>query len=140
MEVDLARLYAVGLRLCLGDEAVDPPGLLPHRLRQREGVDHGVDIRQRAVLVMVILMMVMHAAALMPLLLSMDVHPHMGPGDPLAGDALGLQLHAGNQGVHVRQEPLLLRVQLVQRAHEHIPCRAHGALQIQCFHWSIPFI
>ena len=76
----------------------------------------------------------------MALLPAVDHDPHVGSGEALAGDPLRLHGHAGEQGVHVPQELLLLRVQLVQRPHEHVPRRAHGALQIQRFHWSIPRI
>ena len=34
------HLHAVGRRLRLGDKAVGPPGILPHRLGQGECVDH----------------------------------------------------------------------------------------------------
>ena len=137
--MDLAHLHAVGRRLRLGDKAVGPPGILPHRPGQGEGVDHGLDIRQGAVLVVVVLI-IMVMGMPMTLFMTMDRHPHMGTGDPLPPYRFRLQRHAGKQGVHIRQEPLLLRAQLVERAHEHVPRRAHGALQIQRSHSDIPFI
>ena len=137
--MDLAYLHAVGRRLRPGDKAVGPPGILPHRPGQGERVNHGLNIHQGAVLV-VVMLMVMPMMVVMTFLLPVDRHPHMGTGDPLPPYRFRLQRHAGKQGVHIRQEPLLLRAQLVERAHEHVPRRAHGALQIQRSHSDIPFI
>ena len=79
--------------------------------------------------------------ATVALLLTVDHHTHVGAGDTLAADALRLHRETGDQAVHGVQELLLLRVQLVESAHEHIPCRPHGALQVQGFHASsTPFI
>ena len=41
-----------------------------------------------------------------------------------------ISLDAGQQAVHIPQETLLLLAQLIERAHEHIARRAHGAFHI----------
>ena len=87
------------------------------------------------VMVVVVLMLVfmVMVVVLVALLLAVDQHVHMGAHDAAAGLPLGGHRHTGNQVVHGLQKLLLLRAQLQQRPHEHIPRRAHGAVQIQCF-------
>ena len=77
-----------------------------------------------------VVMALMAVAVGMALLLPMDQHPHMGPGNALAGDGLRRHRYAGQQAVHIPQETLLLLAQLIERAHEHIARRAHGAFHI----------
>ena len=145
VEVDLFDGRAVGPALRRRQEAVDLLGLLPHRGGQAEAVDHPVDIGQGPVLVLVVVVdmavvMLLFAAVvvfmavvvvvLVALLPAVDVDAHMGARHALPGG--GLRLHAERrvQAVHARQERLLVRQELVQGPHEHIPRRAHGALEI----------
>ncbi len=90
VKVDLAYIHPVRLRFRLGDKSIGAFGTLPYCLRQRKAIDHGLNIHQRVMLVVVMLMM-----AVMSFLLSMDRHPHMGTGNPLPPDGLRLQPHAG---------------------------------------------
>ena len=90
MKVDLAHIHPMRLRFRLGDKSIGAFGTLPYCLRQRKAIDHGLNIRQRVMLVVVMLMM-----AVMSFLLPMDHHPHMGTGNPLPPDGLRLQPHAG---------------------------------------------
>ena len=67
---------------------------------------------------------------MMPFLLPMNHHPHMGPGNALPPDAFRLQRHTGKKPIHIPQKLFLLRAQLVQRTHKHITRRAHSAFKI----------
>ena len=136
VEVDLPHRHAVGRRLRLSDAPVDLHSPVPHRLGQVKAADHLPDIPQGAV-VMVLMVMIVVVMSLLP---AVDYHPHVCAGDALAGDGLRRQCHAGEEAVHVPEKALPVRAQLIEGPHEHIPGRAHGALQIQCLHWSIPFI
>ena len=149
VEVDLAHLHPVGSGLGLGNAPVGLLGVLPHGLRQGEAVDEGGDVPQGAVLVMMVMLMLMLmpvsvvvvVMGAVPLLPAVDRDAHVGSGNALAGDAPGLHAHAGDEGVHIPQKFLLLRAQLVEGRHEHVPRGAHGALKIQRLHVSsIPFI
>ena len=79
---------------------------------------------------MVVVVMVMTMG--LPLLPAVDQDGHVGTGDALAAGRLGPDLHTGEEGVHICQElgPVRLGAQLVEGRHEHVPRRAHGALQV----------
>ena len=68
-------------------------------------------------------------------LLAMDPHPHFAAGDAAAQYLLGLHGYAGYaQAVEPGEEAVGIGMQIQQRPHEHIPRRAHAAIQIQSFH------
>ena len=154
----------MGTGLGLGNEPVGRSGLLLHCLGQIKAVDEPLHVPDPTVLVvvvmavlmvmlmvvpvvvmimvmMVMVLVVMVVVVMVALLLTVDHHTHMGTGDALAGDTLRAHLHTGNEAVHLCQKRLFLLQQLIERRHQHIACRAHGALQVQCSHLSsIPFI
>ena len=136
----LSRRTAVGLGLRLGNQPVGSLCILTDRLRQGEAVDESVNLCRSAVMMMVVVVM-MVAVMVMPLLLTVDAHRHMNAGDAPARDRLRFHCHAGHQTVHDMQKVFLFFVQFKQRTHQHIACRAHGALPIQRPHVSsTPFI
>ena len=68
-------------------------------------------------------------------LLAMDPHLHFAAGDAAAQYLLGLHGYAGYaQAVEPGEEAIGIGMQIQQRPHEHIPRRAHAAIQIQSFH------
>ena len=73
------------------------------------------------------------------LLLSVHSDGHVGAGDAAGGGFLGLHPDTWEaQAVHGVQKPLLVLQQLVQGGHEHVTGGPHIALNIKCFHVSVP--
>ena len=99
-----------------------------------------------AVVMLVVVVMGMRMAVLvgrlvLPLLLAVDEDADLRPGDAGRLGSLGAHLDAGQpHRVHRAEEALLVVEQLIQRAHEHIARRAHGAFKIQCFHAVAPLL
>ena len=111
---------------------------------------HGMVMMMRVVMVMIVMMLVVVLVAMVMVLMLMHVvvavlllavyrHRHMGAQDAALGRLLHDIGHAGDsQGIELLQRLLGIGHQLQQRAHEHIPCCAHFAFEIQCFHLSPP--
>ena len=91
------------------------------------------DTVQPGMMVMMLTMpVVVHGLGLLH---AVHLHRHVGAPDAAAGHRFITVDHAGDaDGVQLRQRPGLIRHQLQQRRRQHIACRAHGAVQIQCFH------
>ena len=90
-------------------------------------------------MMMVMRMVMVVIVAVCPLLDAVDGHMHVGARDARGDAPLGLQVHAGEgQVVHGVQEGLFVLQELIEGGEQHIPCRAHIAFQIQCFHLRIP--
>ena len=80
-------------------------------------------------------MVVVMVVGVVIFLLAMDPHPHFAAGDAAAQYLLGLHGYAGYaQAVEPGEEAIGIGMQIQQRPHEHIPRRAHAAIQIQSFH------
>lgn len=160
MEMNLLHGHSVGLAFRLGNGLIDTQRVIPHRLGQGQ-VGHNVgDIRHAGMVMMVVFMvmdmlMVMvvlmgfHGMVMMMLVVMLMVmavlllavyrHRHMSAQDAALGRLLHNIGHAGDsQGIELLQGLLRIGHQLQQRAHEHIPCCAHFAFEIQCFHFSPP--
>ena len=91
------------------------------------------------VLVAMVMMLMFKHVVMAVLLLAVCRHRHMGAQDAALGRLLHDIGHAGDsQGIELLQRLLGIGHQLQQRAHEHIPCCAHFAFEIQCFHLSPP--
>ena len=74
-----------------------------------------------------------HVAAF--LLLPVDGDGEVGAGDAALYRGDGGRLHPGDaQGVEAPEEALGVRVELQQGPGQHVPGRAHIALEVQCFH------
>ena len=92
-----------------------------------------------AVAVIMLMMMFMLMVVLMPLhihimallLLAVDDHGDMRPGDPAADRLLSLHGHAGEaQGVHFPDKAVRVRDQLEKRGRQHVAGCSHFALKV----------
>ena len=73
------------------------------------------------------------------LLLPVDGDGEVGAGDAALYRGGGGGLHPGNaQGVEALEEALGVRVELQQGPGQHVPGRAHIALEVECFHGFSP--
>ena len=111
---------------------------------------HGMVMMMFVVVVMIVMMLVVVLVAMVMVLMFMHVvmavlllavyrHRYMSAQDAALGRLLHDIGHAGDsQGIELLQRLLRIGHQLQQRAHEHIPCCAHFAFEIQCFHLSPP--
>ena len=136
----------MGVALRLRDHAVHRQHVLFHRLRQVQVILHDVRdaVKAGVVMVAVSMVMVMRVIVVMVMMMvvyglgflhAVDLHGHVGAADAAAQDALAAVDHVGDaDGVQLRQGLLPVRHQLQQGRRQHIACRAHGAVQIQCFH------
>ena len=90
--------------------------------------------------VLVVMVMCMFVSMIVAvLLLAVHLHRNMGTQDAALLRFLHGVFHArDSQGIELFQFLLWIRKQLQQRTHEHIPCCAHFAFEIQCFHLSPP--
>ena len=156
---------AVDLRLRRGDQPVNGGGVRLHLVGSGKAIQNGADGAEVVVFVMpvavvmlmivvmvvvVVMLMVVVVMVLMPVavkallprrqrlfVLSVDQN-----GDVQAREAVGLPLlrrefHAGDaEGVQLRECGSPVRQQGEQGRREHIAGGAHGAIQIQRFHWS----
>lgn len=144
-----AAIYRQHLPLDLGryGQALDQPLDLPHapvRMVVVVVVVMGMLVGMVVVVVMgmlvgmVVVMLVGMAMVVVMegiFLLAMDPHLHFAAGDAAAQYLLGLHGYAGYaQAVEPGEEAIGIPMQIQQRPHEHIPCRAHAAIQIQSFH------
>ena len=89
---------------------------------------------------MVMMMMVMVMVLVQMLVLFRAVHRHakMRSRDTAFDRGLRINRHAGNtEGVQAIQKALPVRQQFQQCSGQHIPRRAHGAVQIQSSHFKI---
>ena len=152
VEVDLLHRHPVDLALRLGDQPVHRQHVVPHSLRQGQMIPHQMlDPVHPGVVVMVMFKAFplggrcrrsrrMRGAPavgmfMRVLLLPMHQHPHMGPGNAAFHGGLRGVFHPGDpQGVQPGHEGGLVRQQLQQGRRQHIPRRAHGAVEIECFH------
>ena len=145
-----AAIYCQHLPLDLGRyaQALDQPLDLPHAPM---GMPVVVPVGM-VVLVPVVVLVGMVVVVLVPVvvlvgmvvvmvvgvvifLLAMDPHLHFAAGDAAAQYLLGLHGYAGYaQAVEPGEEAIGIGMQIQQRPHEHIPRRAHAAIQIQSFH------
>ena len=97
------------------------------------GEDVG-NVRQGRVMVVMMLVFLLVA-----FLLPMAEDLHVGAGNAAFLTLFCRDFNAGQvQFPHFRQKNLRLRQQLQQRPHEHIPCRTHAAIQVQCSHCLPP--
>ena len=130
MEVNLLHRHTVDLALRLGDAVIDRQNILPHRLRQLQMVLHQMADLPKAAMGMGTPMVVM-----LPLLLPAHQDGQMGAGDaafdaPLQGKGHPRQA----QAVEPVHKGPRFRQQLQQGRRQHVPCRAHATVQIQCLH------
>ena len=129
VEVDLLHRASVRGALRLRQQAVDRERVALRFLRRVRRVQDGLNVRQMAMVA------VGMRRRLLPLLFPGDLHDRAGPGDAAALRALtsGADLRQA-RGVEAAQKSLRIGVQFQQRRGEHIPRRAHGAIEIECFH------
>ena len=75
--------------------------------------------------------MVVMVAMLLPFLLPVDAHMHMGAAHTALLVGLGAHGHTLRQGfVQSPQKVLLRAMQLQKRGHEHVARRAHTAINV----------
>ncbi len=156
MKMNLFHRTAVNLGLRLGNEPVNRLGVHPNLLRKPEAVDQLADgaVSRVSVLMGVGMVMIMQMFMMMvfvtvvmvmmmftALLLSVDPDRNAGAADAASLGGQCFHDSSGNPGfVHLAEETLLIRQKLQQCGGQHIPRRAHGTFQIQCFqrHRSFP--
>ena len=139
VEMDVLHRHTVDMALRLGDQPVHRQHVGLHPLRQAQMVTHHVlhPVQARVVMVPVIMVMVVMAVLMHGLgfLRAVYFHRHMGTLHAAARHRFAAVDHARHaDGVQLRQGRFPVRHQLQQRRRQHIARRAHGAVQIQCFH------
>ena len=93
------------------------------------------------VMIAVVVMIVVMVVAVLPLLVAVDGHRHMGARDAAGHRRLRRHADAGEpQTVHFLQEGglLLLAQKLKEGGGEHIPGTPHGTLNVKGFHVTSP--
>ena len=93
MEMDLTHFHTMGGRFRLSNKSVNTFGIFTNRLRQDEAVDHGLNISQRMVF-MVVMMVAAFVVMLMMVftfLVTVDNNAHMYSGDSLSLDGFRFQ-------------------------------------------------
>ena len=137
--VEMHQLHrpAVYLGLRLGDAAIYRQHLPLDLGRYGQALDQRLDFPHAPMGMPVVVPVGMAMVVVMEgiFLLAMDPHLHFAAGDAAAQYLLGLHGYAGYaQAVEPGEEAIGIGMQIQQRPHEHIPRRAHAAIQIQSFH------
>ena len=126
MEVDLIHRHPVDVAFRLGDFLVNRQDIQLDHGGNGQRLHNGSDVVKTSVGVRVRL----------SFLLSVNFHRHMGSGNAAFLAFFGRKFHARNgQAVQFRHKAFRLRQQFQQSRRQHIPRRAHAAVQIERSHF-----
>ena len=142
MEVNLIDRHAVDAAFRVRNGGVDGQYVFAHGLRNIQMRDQMPNFMQAGVVMVLMIVpvfMLMFVRVRGQFLRAVDGHAHVRSRDATFDGRLRQNADARQaERVHFCEERLAVGQKLIQRAHQHVARRAHGAVQIDGFHSAPP--